>query len=477
MKVRHQNCSQLQTVVAAAAIVTLACILKTVAADEGVADDLAGDYCAKVGCCTERRDEGCSAPILGTMCYCDDFCYFNRTGSNDCCPDFMSFCKGVESPPPEPLQLNPKPKYTDKPNCSHGEVVNINCNECRCRKTNENPTLICNHNECLIDPSLLEAIKNQSRQFGWSAKNYSEFWGKTYDDGLKWRLGTLQSPEKILQIIPLKAVFHREYLKSSFDLRKVFGDNITNPIDQGWCGASWAISTVQVITDRFVIMTKGLMGDALSSKHLLSCNLDLQRGCQGGHLTSAWNWIRKFGLVTEECYPWDGRTTGCEVSNQRNSNNLIVSCPRSAKTAQLRRVGLMYRVATKEGIMYEIMNWGSVQAMMKVSKEFFMYESGVYKCSKLVSGSKTGYHAVRIVGWGEEQQNGKTVEYWIVSNSWGLWWGENGYFRILKGTNECQIEEFVVAAMADIGNFCNVADRSFREKASYTLNGTKIDIS
>lgn len=190
---------------------------------------------------------------------------------------------------------------------------------------------------------------------------------------------------QILQIIPLKAVFHREYLKSSFDLRKVFGDNITNPIDQGWCGASWAISTVQVITDRFVIMTKGLMGDALSSKHLLSCNLDLQRGCQGGHLTSAWNWIRKFGwverkmciilclylifknvicrLVTEECYPWDGRTTGCEVSNQRNSNNLIVSCPRSAKTAQLRRVGLMYRVATKEGIMYEIMNWGSVQGV------------------------------------------------------------------------------------------------------------------
>jgi len=52
-------------------------------------------------------------------------------------------------------------------------------------------------------------------------------------------------------------------------------------------------------------------------------------------------------------------------------------------------------------------------AMMKVSKEFFMYESGVYKCSKLVSGSKTGYHAVRIVGWGEEQQNGKTVKYWV----------------------------------------------------------------
>lgn len=80
-------------------------------------------------------------------------------------------------------------------------VLNIVIYGSRCRKTNENPTLICNHNECLIDPSLLEAIKNQNRQFGWSVKNYSEFWGKTYDDGLKWRLGTLQSPEKVCNYI------------------------------------------------------------------------------------------------------------------------------------------------------------------------------------------------------------------------------------------------------------------------------------
>lgn len=67
----------------------------------------------------------------------------------------------------------------------------------RCRKIDENPTLICNHNECLIESLLLDTIRNQSRQLGWSAKNYSEFWGRTYEDGLKWRLGTLQPPEKV----------------------------------------------------------------------------------------------------------------------------------------------------------------------------------------------------------------------------------------------------------------------------------------
>ena len=38
----------------------------------------------------------------------------------------------------------------------------------------------------------------------------------------------------------------------------------------------------------------------------------------------------------------------------------------------------------------------------------------------------------------------------IVANSWGEWWGENGYFRIQRGVNECSIEEFVIAAWANV---------------------------
>ena len=53
-----------------------------------------------------------------------------------------------------------------------------------------------------------------------------------------------------------------------------------------------------------------------------------------------------------------------------------------------------------------------------------------------------GGHAIRIVGWGVEGG----VDYWKIANSWNPFWGEKGYFRIVRGTDECGIEDDVVAS-------------------------------
>jgi len=101
MAAGYRNCNRI-VVVASVAIVTFAYALQIVTADKVNPVDLqAGDFCAKVGCCSERN-ENCSVPISGTLCYCDEFCYVNRTGSEDCCPDYMSYCK-VEFLAPEPI--------------------------------------------------------------------------------------------------------------------------------------------------------------------------------------------------------------------------------------------------------------------------------------------------------------------------------------------------------------------------------------
>lgn len=94
---------------------------------------------------------------------------------------------------------------------------------------------------------------------------------------------------------PLKVAIRQGSLPRSYDLREHWGRFISQPIDQGWCGASWAITTAQVTSDRFAIMSKGAVSEILSPQHLLSCNTKSQEGCQGGYLTRAWTWIRKFG--------------------------------------------------------------------------------------------------------------------------------------------------------------------------------------
>jgi heme A synthase len=84
-------------------MVTIAVLLLSLTAVTEGRDysDLQGPYCASRGsrCCPDRRDD-CSVPILGTRCYCDDFC--NRTYNEDCCPDYWKVCLGMDFTP-EPL--------------------------------------------------------------------------------------------------------------------------------------------------------------------------------------------------------------------------------------------------------------------------------------------------------------------------------------------------------------------------------------
>lgn len=116
---------------------------------------------------------------------------------------------------------------------------------------------------------------------------------------------------------------------------------------------------------------------------------------------------------------------------------------------------------------------------MKVYQDFFSYESGVYRHSDIAEHYDSGYHSVRIIGWGEEPSSHRAppLKYWVivylcifilldhcpllitllpkfskflqlVVNSWGRQWGEDGLFRIQKGTNECDIEAYVLGVWA-----------------------------
>jgi cathepsin B len=63
-----------------------------------------------------------------------------------------------------------------------------------------------------------------------------------------------------------------------------------------------------------------------------------------------------------------------------------------------------------------------------------------------VTGEELGGHAIKIIGYGTDSDSG--LKYWLVANSWNTIWGEKGFFRIVKGSNECGIEENGMAGLA-----------------------------
>ncbi|KAG1662095.1 Cathepsin B [Nymphon striatum] len=91
-------------------------------------------------------------------------------------------------------------------------------------------------------------------------------------------------------------------------------------------------------------------------------------------------------------------------------------------------------------IQKEIMTNGPVVADFDVYADFPNYKSGVYIRH---SDDQVGGHSVKIIGWGVERK----VPYWLVANSWNTDWGLKGFFKIRRGTDECGIEDNMVAGI------------------------------
>ncbi|RWS16188.1 cathepsin b-like protein, partial [Dinothrombium tinctorium] len=103
-----------------------------------------------------------------------------------------------------------------------------------------------------------------------------------------------------------------------------------------------------------------------------------------------------------------------------------------------------YAVSEEESqIQMEIMKNGPVEGAFTVYSDFLNYKSGVYKRH---SHFPLGGHAIRILGWGVEN----ATPYWLVANSWNTDWGDKGYFKILRGSNECGIESDINAGLPRI---------------------------
>ncbi|XP_067862481.1 tubulointerstitial nephritis antigen-like [Heptranchias perlo] len=411
--------------------------------------DPQGSYCSRLGSCCPGRDDICTVPYIDTICYCDLFC--NRTVS-DCCPDFWAFCLGTQ--PPIDNRLGCTKNGLKYPT---GATYRENCNLCTC----SNGQWDCEQHACLINQEMIHGINRGN--YGWRAANYSQLWGLTLDDGIRYRLGTRRPSTTVMNMNELNMdMDSNDILPRYFNAADKWPGMIHDPMDQGNCAASWAFSTAAVASDRISIQSMGHMTAALSPQNLISCNTRNQRGCNGGRIDGAWWYLRRRGVVSDSCYPFSSSDSH-QLSNQcmmstrsagRGKRQATMPCPNPyTHTNQIYQSTPPYRLSSNEKeVMKEVMESGPVQALMEVHEDFFVYRSGVYRHTPVMAEKpekfrRHGTHSVKITGWGEEQgYDGQIRQYWIAANSWGRSWGENGYFKIARGENECDIETFILGS-------------------------------
>jgi len=225
-------------------------------------------------------------------------------------------------------------------------------------------------------------------------------------------------------------------IPATFDARTKWPTCIHPIRDQGGCGDCWAFGASEVLSDRFCIVSNQSTNTVLSPQYLTSCDTT-DYGCNGGYLNNAWKFLEKTGDVTETCMPF------------QSSNGLVPACSTFTKCSDNTKLRHYYAkvnstkmFSTASAIQTEILTNGPVESGFDVYSDFMSYITGIY--SNTAGASYLGGHAVKIVGWG----NSNGINYWIVANSWGTYWGESGYFRIKFGS--CGIDSAVFSGIPDL---------------------------
>lgn len=196
--------------------------------------------------------------------------------------------------------------------------------------------------------------------------------------------------------------------------------------DQGNCGSCWAFGALETLADRLCIAKWDLEPKRYSEADLVTCDMK-NLGCGGGWLDRAWATLHQQGYVDYACQPYN---LGGSAITPRCSQQ----CADGSEKQRSRTPGPGRNYAQSAAHIQEaVTRHGPVEVTFDVYTDFYYYMDGVYQH---VYGEMEGRHAVVIVGYGVERD----TPYWIARNSWGPGWGEEGYFRIVRGRNECRVE-------------------------------------
>jgi C1A family cysteine protease len=202
---------------------------------------------------------------------------------------------------------------------------------------------------------------------------------------------------------------------------------VTPVKNQGGCGSCWTFSATGAVEGAVQIKTGRL--NSVSEQQILDCNAN-GFGCNGGSMNSGFEYVAKHGgICSESAYPYKGAKGRCSDG----------SCSSVSRISSYQFPGRV-----DDNTLMSLVAQQPISVGVEASRTFQSYSSGVVTSG---CGSSTN-HAVLITGYGTF--NG--IPYWNVKNSWGTWWGDNGYIKIGRGLQSpygmCGINTYTVYPVA-----------------------------
>jgi C1A family cysteine protease len=188
---------------------------------------------------------------------------------------------------------------------------------------------------------------------------------------------------------------------------------VTSVKNQGDCGSCWAFSTTGSIEGIVSIKTGKLFN--ISEQELVDCSSDYgNNGCEGGLMDNGFKYVIDNGLCSEKEYPYEA---------------VDGNCKRCKSVVDIKNY---HDIESNEKVLKRAVSQQPVSVAIQANlSSFRFYSDGVYSDPMCGDGLD---HGVLIVGYGYDLMLNK--EYWIVKNSWGEDWGENGYIRIERNSNK-----------------------------------------